>query len=590
MERSAALPVKDNVSKAPTLVDRLAALRRRRRPALIVAIVVLSVALAAAALWPATYRSTATILIEQQEVPVDLVRSMISSYADQRIQVITQRVMTTENLMRIIDRYSLYAEDRQRSPREELLERMRTDIKFSMISADVVDPRVGRPTKATIAFSVSYDNRSAVIAARVANELASLYLNENLTNRKQLADDTATFLTTEADHLSKQMTELDAALAQFKERNVDNLPELGQLNVQMLARTEEELRETDARIRSLDQQAVYLEAQLAQLQPEAQIYTGTGERVISPSDRLKILKSDYARANALYAPDHPDVLRMQKEIAGLETAVGKVDTGNDLVRQLRDAQSQLAAARQRYAPDHPDVVQLERLVTAIGAMMRDAPLTRDSAREQPDNPAYIQVSAQREAVLSERASLQKKRSALTTRIQDFETRSAQAPQIEREYAGLIRDLDNAQIKYREVRQKQGEAVLSRNLESERKGERFTLIEPPIAAEKPVSPNRIAILVLGALSALAAALGAIAVLETLDTRVRGGRGLEALLSVPPLAVIPWIETREEIASRTRTRRLSLAGAAGSVLLAIAALHLLYKPLDVLWAVAVRRLFS
>ncbi len=116
--------------------------------------------MAAAVLWPATYRSTGTILIEQQEVPVDLVRSMVSSYADQRIQMISQRVMTSDNLMRIIDRYQLYPEQRRKEPREVLLTRMRDDIHFSMISADVVDPRLGRPAKATIAFSVSFDNRS----------------------------------------------------------------------------------------------------------------------------------------------------------------------------------------------------------------------------------------------------------------------------------------------------------------------------------------------------------------------------------------------------------------------------------------------
>ena len=90
---------------------------------------------------------------------------------------------------------------------------MRDDIRFSMISADVVDPRFGRPTKATIAFSVSYDNRSPDLAAKVANELTTLYLNENLENRRQLADDATPFLTAEADRLSKQIAELDEKLA-----------------------------------------------------------------------------------------------------------------------------------------------------------------------------------------------------------------------------------------------------------------------------------------------------------------------------------------------------------------------------------------
>jgi uncharacterized protein involved in exopolysaccharide biosynthesis len=584
MERAATIPV----TRSTPLAERWAALRRRRRPAIISAVVVLALAVGGALLWPATYRSTGTILIEQQEVPMDLVRSMVSSYADQRIQVISQRVMTTENLMRVIDRYDLYPQDRRSEPRETLLARMRNDIRFEMISADVVDPRLGRPTKATIAFSVSYDSRSAELAAKVANELTSLYLKENLENRQQLANDAATFLTAEAERLSKQSAELEAKLADFKERNVNRLPELTQLNLQLMSRAEEEQRETETRLRSLDQQVVYLEAQLAQLNPTSQIFSDNGERVLSPSDRLKVLKSDYARASAIYAPDHPDVTRMKREIEGLEREVGKVDTGNDLARQLREAQGQLAQAREKYAPDHPDVLQLERLVAAIESTMAEAPLTSAPLRDAADNPAYIQVSAQREAAVNERASLQRKRATLQEKIRDFESRLSASPGIEREYGALVRDLDNAQLKYREVRQKQMEATVSQNLEVERKAERFTLIEPPLVAEEPVSPNRPAVLALGVLLAMAAGLGLAVLLEALDPTVRNRRDMDELLPVAPLALLPWIETPAQLAARARMRRLSFAGAATSVVVAVVLLHFFYRPLDVLWQVALRRL--
>ncbi|GFE87073.1 GumC family protein [Steroidobacter agaridevorans] len=577
-------------SQSRSLVDYVTAARRRRVPAIVAAVSVLVIAVAAAIFWPPTYRSTGIILIEQQEVPVDLVRSMVSSYADQRIQMISQRVMTSDNLMRIIDRYQLYPDKRRTEPREALLNRMRDDIRFSMISADVVDPRSGRPVKATIAFSVSYDSGNPTLAAKVANEITTLYLNENLESRRQTADDTATFLTAEGDRLSKQIDELDGRLAAFKEQNVNNLPELSQLNMQMMNRAEEELRETETRIRSLDQQIVYLDAQLAQLTPAAQIYTETGQRILSPSDRLKTLKSEYARASAIYAPTHPDILRMQREIDGLEREVGRVDTANDLARQLSDAQSQLASAREKYAPDHPEVKQLERMVASLESVMRTAPLTSEAVRADPDNPAYIQVSAQREASSNERRALEKKTAALRAKIAEYEQRLSESPEIAREYSAIARELENAQLKYREVRQKQMEATLSRNLETERKGERFTLIEPPMAAEEPVSPYRTAILLMGMVLSLGAAVGIVLLLEALDTSIRSRRDIEALVAVPPLAVLPWIETPAERTGKTRVRRLSLAGAATSFVVAVVMIHFLYRPLDVLWAVAWRRFFG
>jgi polysaccharide biosynthesis transport protein len=570
------------------MADRLAAARRRLVPAIAAGVVVLIVAVTLAMLWPPTFRSTGTILIEQQEVPVDVVRSMISSYADQRIQVITQRVMTTDNLIRIIDRYNLYPEGRRTLPREALIAQMRRDIDFRMISADVVDPRVGRPTKATIAFAVSYDNRSPALAAKVANELTTLYLSENLESRKRLSDNTASFLDEEANRLSKQISDLETTLAGFKEKHSGSLPELMQMNLSLMNRTEDEIRETDTVIRSLDQQLVYLDAQLVQLQPAAQLYTSTGERVMSPSDRLKVLKSEYARANAIYASDHPDVVRMKREIAGMQREVGAVDTGNDLTRQLHDAQAQLGQARERYAADHPDVQRLQRVVEGVEKAMAASPVTSEAVnKDEPDSPAYIQISAQREATLSEKTSLLTKRAALQSRLADFETRLSHAPQIEREYSGMLRELDNAQLKYREVRQKHLEATVSKNMETERRGERFTLIEPPLEAQEPVSPNRKVIVVLGIVLSLASAIGLIALLESVDTHIRGKRDVEDLLAVAPLAVLPWMDTPREMALRARRLKFSLVGAGASVVCAVVLLHFFVRPLDLLWQVALRR---
>ncbi|HEY5761309.1 MAG TPA: hypothetical protein VIU34_36060, partial [Steroidobacter sp.] len=263
---------------------------------------------------------------------------------------------------------------------------------------------------------------------------------------------------------------------------------------------------------------------------------------------------------------------------------------NDLARQLIDAKSQLGAVREKYASDHPDVQQLERLVASLETAMRDAPLTSEAVRADPDNPAYIQVNSQREASINERTSLQKKNSVLRERIADYERRLAASPEVAREYSTIMREMENAQLKYSEVRQKQMEATLAQNLETERKGERFTLIEPPMAPEEPASPNRPALVVMGVLLSFGAAVGLVLLLEVLDTSIRSRRDIEALVSVPPLAVLPWIETPVERAVKTRFRRWSLAGAATSVVGAVVMVHFLYRPLDVLWAVAWRRFFG
>lgn len=557
-----------------------------------------------ALLLPPKFRSAGTILIEQQEMPQELVRSTVTSYADQRVQVISKRVMTTDTLLDIIRRYDLYPKQRAKETREALLGRMRTDIGLRMISADVIDPRSGRPTSATIAFEVSYTGSSPDLAAKVANELTTLYLNENLNNRTQLARDAATFLESEGDRLNRRIAELEAKLADFKKKNYQQLPELSQLNMQLLDRTEEELRSQESRQSSLEQQRVFLEAQLAQLKPNSAVFSDTGERILSTADRLKMVKSQLASARAKYAPDHPDIARLERELAGLQSDLAKshvasADTGgdsteiNDLRRDLQRAQSELAQASERYGPEHPDRVRLEREVKDLQNQLASAPSAPVSPEQRTagadaDNPAYVQIQAQLSATLNDLQALKDATAKLHARAAAYQRDISLAPQVEQEYRELTRDYDNTRLKYQEIRSKQTEAKTAQNLEADRKGERFTLIDPPLPPEEPVSPNRPMILIAGTFLSLALAVGVLFGLESMDSSVRGRRDLQNLTGLPPLALVPHIGTEAERRAGKRRLRLAFGTAMVSLFAAVALAHFFYRPLDVLWFSFARRM--
>src|SRR5882724_998910 len=311
-----------------------AAIARRRLLVILLAAAFVLTAMAIALLLPPQYRAGGTILIEQQEVPTDLVRSTVTANADQRLQVINQRVMTQMNLLEIIRRYQLYPDRQKRDTREELVRRMREDIALKMINADVIDPRTGSPRQATIAFSVSYTSRSPEHAVKVASELVSLYLSENLTERQRLAGNTTRFLVEEGERMSKQIAETEAKLAAFKAKHADAMPELQSMNRSMLDRTEQDLRASEMRNSSLEQQRVFVESQLAQVKPSSMLTTDGGERVLSPEDRLRIARSKLTSARANYAPGHPDIARLEREVKGLESEVGKSAPAGNSVNQL----------------------------------------------------------------------------------------------------------------------------------------------------------------------------------------------------------------------------------------------------------------
>jgi uncharacterized protein involved in exopolysaccharide biosynthesis len=571
------------------LREKLLSYWRRRRTFLIVAGATFAAAVTLALVLPATYRSTATILIEQQEIPQELVRSVITSFADQRVQVISQRVMTTQNLLSLIERYNLYPDIRQKQPREVLLERMRGDIGMHMISADVIDPRSGRPTQATIAFSIAYQSRSPDLALRVANELTTLYLNENLTSRTQLSQQTASFFSVESARQAAHIAELDRALSAFKEAHRRDLPDLAQLNVSSMERTELELRDAENKVGALESQRVLLEAQLAQINPTLQVFSDTGQRVMGPEDRLKSVKAQLADYKARYAPGHPDIVSAEREVAGLEKAVKADDQTGERIRQLSEAQAELARAQEKYSPEHPDVLRLTRTVDSLekSVAAEAAAGTQREASNHSDNPVYIQVKGQLDALSVDRTSAIKRRDDLRSKFDDYERRLAQSPEVERQFRTMARDLESAQNQYQEILAKQTSAKVSENLETERKGERFTMIEPPQIPEKPISPNRTMIVLLGLLMSLVLGVGAAAARESLDPSVRGPSDIRALLQVPALASIPVIVTTDDRARRRRWLRYSWAGGIAAVALTAVTIHVFVRPLDIVWLNLIRR---
>jgi len=540
-------------------------------------------------LLPPTYRATGTILIEQQEIPQEMVRSVITSFADQRVQVISQRVMTTQNLLSLIDRYNLYADIRQKEPREVLMQKFKDDIGMHMISADVIDPRSGHPTQATIAFSVSYQNRSPELALKVANELTTLYLNENLTSRTQLSQQTSAFFVEESAREAAHIAELDKNLAAFKEKHREELPDLTQLNVQTLERTELELHDAENRVAALDSQRVLLEAQLAQISPNTQVYSDTGQRVFGAEDRLKALKSQLASYKARYAPGHPDIISTQREVDGLEKEVQAQDQTGDRLRQLSEARAQLAAAHEKYSAEHPDVIRLQHTVDRLekAAAEEGAAGLKQIETNHADNPVYIQVKGQLDALAVDRVSAIQKRDELHAKFDQYERRMAQSPEVERQFRTMARDLDSAQFKYQEILSKQTEAQVSQNLETERKGERFTLIEPPQPPEKPISPNRKLILIVGLLLSIALGAGAVVARDSFDASVRGPTDLRRLLQVPALASIPIIVTARDRARRRMIRAISWGGSLALIIVAAVGVHVFVEPLDVVWISLLRR---
>jgi len=577
------------MEQAPANLQAIGNIARRRKGSIaLAASTILFIGVAVALLLPAVYRSTATILIEEQEIPPDLVRSAITSYADQRIETIKQQIMTRSTLWRIVEQYGLYVTLRNNSPTEEVLGRFIKDIHVDVINAKVIDKRTQSPTQATIAFTLTYDGESPELTQKVANELTSLFLGANLKTRERHAQETSAFLKKESEQIAQQIGSLELQLATIKQKADGALPELTSVNMTMLNQAERELQEADREIRTLAEKKSYLEGELATLKPHTPIISASGERILDSAERLKALRAQYASAIGYLSTEHPDVLKMQQEIAALERDTGQHATPEELHKKLRGEQARLASFVDRYGDEHPDVIRSRQIIASLEQeLQRVVAAGTQAAAIKPENPAYINIHAQLSSVTASLQSTRKSRDAMKRRIDEYVGRLERTIEIEPAYLDLSRNREESVKKHQQIMSRLLEAEVSNELEIQHKGERFSLIDPPDLPEKPEKPNRPVIMFLGLILAVAGGIGSGVVLEQLDRSIRGGDQLGRLAGLPPLAVIPYVPNQDDRQRLVRQRvRVAVAGA-GVVVLLIVSVLAMGPPLDVVWLTTLRK---
>lgn len=571
--------------------DYAAIIKRRKYYILLPFLSIIIVAAIVAYVLPPIYKSTTTILIEGQQIPSDFVRSTVPTLVEEAIQTITQQIMSRSKLLEILNRFDLYNDLRERETTEEIIERMREDINLKMISAEVIDQRTGRPSIATIAFSLSYEWKDPSKVQKVANTLASLYLEQNLKDREEKARTTSTFIEAELNMLKDSINQLETKIAEFKEKHFQALPEMAQLNFQMIQRLERETENLEQQIRNVRERKIYLEGQLAGIDPDLPGIQGAGGRTADARQRLKYLHTEYIALKASLSEKHPDVIKMKNEINSLEKEVTIKDEIQLKQNQLEELKTDLAMNMGKFSEKHPDVIKLKKSIEIIEKELRDNIKETGKSQheaEAPENPAYINISTQITTAAMETESLKKNLDRLKIKLEEYQKRLELTPQIELEYNLLTRDYNNATARYQETLHKLMEAKSAQGLEKGQKGQRFTIIDPAILPEKPYKPNRLAIILIGFVLSIGAGIGVASLKEFSDQAIYSENALSLITGKPVLAVVPLIETETD---RKRKKRkviiFTLSILIGTGLLTLA-VHLFYKPLDVLWFMIIRKL--
>jgi succinoglycan biosynthesis transport protein ExoP len=489
---------------------------------LVIAVFLSAIGITVASVLPPVYRSTASILVEPQQIPGDLAQSTVPVNPFEQAQIIQQRLLTRANLLALAERIGMY-DDQPEMSAGQITGDLRRRIEFIGFEPDVTRMR-GVPGATII--GVAFEAPTPEYALKGANELVNLVLQENVRLRTDRAGDTADFFSAEVEALAERLERQSERISEFKTANVASLPD------SLQARRAQQQREQE-RLLALEREEAQLRNQRANVQ---WVYQRTGRSAamgaLSPEEQeLQTLRSQLIQLRAVYAPS-------SARIRMLETRIGALE---GLVEEQREA---------RAMPD------------AEGNAVQ--PMTELEAELAP-------IDARLEFIEQEKALIAETLARLDETI-------LETPGNEMVLAGMERELQNLQTQYNNAVGRLGQAQVGERIEVLGRGERFSLIEPPTAPGGPVKPRRVLIAGAGVMGGFGLGFGLVVLLELLNRSIRRPSEISSRLGIQPLATIPYIRSPGE-------RRWKRAVVIGVLLLLgiglpalLFAVHSLYLPLD------------
>jgi polysaccharide chain length determinant protein (PEP-CTERM system associated) len=492
-------------------------------PALLVFLTVAVVAW----LLPDRYKSEVAILVVPQRVPKDFVRPTVTPEIDQRLAAISQQILSRTRLERIILDFNLYERERKTGIMEDVIEQMRKDISITI-------GNTGRNEDST-SFRLGYVAKAPRTAMQVTERLASLFIEENLRDREMLAEGTDQFLESQLEEARRQLVEREQKLELYKRQYMGQLPSQLQSNLQVLQNTQDQVRSlSESMNRDRDQRAI-LQRMLADTMAEAPPPAAPagpaatdGSAPPTAQQQLESARAQVAMLSLRLKPEHPDMIRAQKVLRDFEEKAAKEATARPL-------------------------------------SVEEGVVTSDPVRQKRINELRNQISTLDSLI----ASKQRDQDQLKGMVSAYQARVEATPGRESEMVALSRDYDTLRDRYQQLLSKREDARIAANLERRQIGEQFKIIDAARMPERPESPNRPRIMLLGLLGGLAFGIGRAALLEYRDTSMRSDDDVLVAVALPVLASVPLLLTAPERHKRRRRKLMVSTAVAALAFVSIAA---------------------
>jgi succinoglycan biosynthesis transport protein ExoP len=479
----------------------------------VVAIVGLMVSVVVVRQLPSIYRSEALILLDSQKIPEKYVTSTVNTDVQERLASISQEILSTTRLQKIIDDFGLYRDERKKLAREEVVELMRKDITITLENG-------GAPSRPA-AFRVGYQGRNPTLVTEVASRLSNLFVEEDLQNRERQAQGTANFIDSQLNEAKKTLDDLEAKVSKYKLAHNGDLPE----------------------------QETSLNATLTRLQLELQ---GNQDAVNRAQQNKTVLQGTVDMAEAAAGTTHA---RRPSANNPFEVSTNSNPLPEGDSKYL---EAQYDALSKLYQPTYPRMVALRHEIER-------QKLVEDSERARVENLKKQIALVDRE--IQQRTS---ERERILNSIQLYQARIEQLPVREQETAALTRDYEMSKTNYKSLLDKKLAAGMATDMEKLQQGERFTMLDPPRVPEKPISPQRPKLIGIGFVISLVLAFAIPIAIEKKKNAVLGEWELPE--GVVVLGRIPYINPGSSSFAEPRKRKWAVISTVGLLGTCLAGVYL------------------
>jgi succinoglycan biosynthesis transport protein ExoP len=487
--------------------DYLQIFLRRKWWVILPAVLLASIVSVVSVKLPRSYRSETLVLVDPQKVPTEYVSDSIGGGIAERLQKISQEIMSRTRLQKIIDQMGLY-KDKTNMSQEDIIELMRKDIGLDIVT----DKREG--SRSMGGFKITYTGSNPAQVQQVNRQLASLFIEENLKFRQEQAAGTDAFIDRELDKARESLQVQESKMKLFKSKYMGSLPEQQQANLQMIGQFQTMLQANSDAMGRIQQQKVYLE---------------------SMSDSLG--KSVF-----------PSPVKSQ------------------LQETLNSRRADLLVAEQRYQPNHPDLIRLQEEVKALESQVKAGTGSTPTMPGADSGPSD-QVKSQVTQLSLEMKSRTQRQGELEARIKGLQSKVDLLPAIEQQFSELNRDYQSSKLHYESLLQKKNSSSMAADVEHQAQGEQFRVIDPASLPTKPFKPNLLILNAGGVILGLILGAGLGALQEFRDSTMHDDKDIAFYLPLAVLGTMPVVMNSETTKLRSRSRRRTLIFGSSTALILI-----------------------